>query len=138
MLVVLTTTSVGKGESLAERLVENKLAQGVIAAVTELGVRVPIVTQAQLGGPPTVTYVDAFLRLTVVPQITSVYFWKGKVQKENEQLLLIKTTEDKYSELEKFIAESHSYEVPEIVAIRSENVSGPYQAWVEEYLLYKS
>ena len=26
---------------------------------------------AQLGGPPTVTYVDAFLRLTVVPQITS-------------------------------------------------------------------
>jgi len=29
------------------------------------------VTQAQLGGPPTVTYVDAFLRLTVVPQITS-------------------------------------------------------------------
>ena len=28
-------------------------------------------TQAQLGGPPTVTYVDAFLRLTVVPQITS-------------------------------------------------------------------
>jgi type IV pilus assembly protein PilQ len=35
------------------------------------GVRVPIVTQAQLGGPPTVTYVDAFLRLTVIPQITS-------------------------------------------------------------------
>jgi type IV pilus assembly protein PilQ len=29
------------------------------------------VTQAQLGGPPTVTYVDAFLRLTVTPQITS-------------------------------------------------------------------
>jgi type IV pilus assembly protein PilQ len=35
------------------------------------GVRIPVVTLAQLGGPPTVTYVDAFLRLTVVPQITS-------------------------------------------------------------------
>jgi len=30
-----------------------------------------VVTQAQLGGPPTVTYVDAFLRLTVTPQITA-------------------------------------------------------------------
>jgi type IV pilus assembly protein PilQ len=29
------------------------------------------VTGAQLGGPPTVTYVDAFLRLTVRPQITA-------------------------------------------------------------------
>src|SRR5262249_44895121 len=40
-------------------------------ALVKQGVRVPIVTQAQLGGPPTVTYVDAFLRLTVTPQITS-------------------------------------------------------------------
>jgi type IV pilus assembly protein PilQ len=29
------------------------------------------VTNAQLGGPPTVTYIDAFLRMTVVPQITA-------------------------------------------------------------------
>jgi len=45
--------------------------QNNIQAVVKQGVRVPIVTQAQLGGPPTVTYVDAFLRLTVTPQITS-------------------------------------------------------------------
>jgi type IV pilus assembly protein PilQ len=45
--------------------------QNNIQAVVRQGVRVPIVTQAQLGGPPTVTYVDAFLRLTVTPQITS-------------------------------------------------------------------
>src|SRR6202167_5791047 len=47
------------------------VTQNNIQAVVKQGVRVPIVTQAQLGGPPTVTYVDAFLRLTVVPQITS-------------------------------------------------------------------
>src|SRR5450631_200200 len=47
------------------------VTQNNIQAVVRQGVRVPIVTQAQLGGPPTVTYVDAFLRLTVVPQITS-------------------------------------------------------------------
>jgi len=47
------------------------VTQNNIQALIRQGVRVPIVTQAQLGGPPTVTYVDAFLRLTVVPQITS-------------------------------------------------------------------
>jgi type IV pilus assembly protein PilQ len=47
------------------------VTQNNIQAVVKQGVKVPIVTAAQLGGPPTVTYVDAFLRLTVTPQITS-------------------------------------------------------------------
>jgi type IV pilus assembly protein PilQ len=47
------------------------VTQNNIQANVRQGVRVPIVTQAQLGGPPTVTYIDAFLRLTVTPQITS-------------------------------------------------------------------
>lgn len=67
----------------------------------------------------------------IVPQITSVYAWEGKIQKEIEQMLLIKTTEDKYGELEKFISERHGYDVPEIVAVKSENVSESYRAWLE-------
>jgi type IV pilus assembly protein PilQ len=47
------------------------VTQNNIQAVVKQGVKVPIVTSAQLGGPPTTTYVDAFLRLTVTPQITS-------------------------------------------------------------------
>jgi type IV pilus assembly protein PilQ len=47
------------------------VTQNNIQALVKQGVRIPITTQAQLGGPPTVTYVDAFLRLTVTPQITS-------------------------------------------------------------------
>jgi type IV pilus assembly protein PilQ len=47
------------------------VTQNNIQALVKQGVRVPIVTLAQLGGPPTVSYVDAFLRLTVTPQITS-------------------------------------------------------------------
>lgn len=46
------------------------VTQNNIQALVKQGVRVPVVTAAQLGGPPTVTYVDAFLRLTVTPQIT--------------------------------------------------------------------
>src|SRR5207342_2851314 len=45
--------------------------QNNISALIRQGSRIPVVTQAQLGGPPTVTYVDAFLRLTVIPQITA-------------------------------------------------------------------
>ena len=47
------------------------ITQNNIQAVIKQGTKIPIVTQAQLGGPPTTTYVDAFLRLTVTPQITS-------------------------------------------------------------------
>jgi type IV pilus assembly protein PilQ len=47
------------------------VTQNNIQAVVRQGVKIPVVTSAQLGGPPTVTYVDAFLRLTVTPQITS-------------------------------------------------------------------
>ncbi|MGE5206503.1 MAG: type IV pilus secretin PilQ [Chlamydiota bacterium] len=47
------------------------VTQNNIQAVVRQGFRIPVVTQAQLGGPPTVTYVDAFLRLTVTPQITA-------------------------------------------------------------------
>jgi type IV pilus assembly protein PilQ len=45
--------------------------QNNIKALIRQGTRVPVVTAAQLGGPPTVQYIDAFLRLTVTPQITA-------------------------------------------------------------------
>jgi type IV pilus assembly protein PilQ len=47
------------------------VTQNNIQAVVKQGVRVPVVTTAQLNGPATTTYIDAFLRLTVTPQITS-------------------------------------------------------------------
>ena len=45
--------------------------QNNITAVVKQGFRIPVVTQAQLGGPSTTTYIDAVLRLTVTPQITA-------------------------------------------------------------------
>ena len=47
------------------------VTQNNIQAVVKQGTRIPITTLGQLNGPATVTYVDAFLRLTVTPQITS-------------------------------------------------------------------
>ena len=47
------------------------VTQNNITAVVKQGFRIPVVTQAQLGGPSTTTYIDAVLRLTVTPQITA-------------------------------------------------------------------
>ena len=45
--------------------------QNNVAATIKQGAQIPVVTAAQLGGPPTVQYISAFLRLTVTPQITA-------------------------------------------------------------------
>ena len=67
----------------------------------------------------------------ILPQMTSVYFWEGKVRREPEHLLLIKTLEEKYDELSDFIQKNHSYDVPEIVAIEAEKVSDNYHRWLK-------
>lgn len=47
------------------------VTQNNVQASVKQGVRIPVVTAAQLGGPPTTTYVEAALRLQVTPQITA-------------------------------------------------------------------
>lgn len=80
--------------------------------------------------------VDAHLAacVQILPPMTSVYFWEGKVQKASEHLLLIKTLEEKFAELEKFIRDNHSYDVPEIVALNADSISEPYRRWLADYL----
>lgn len=70
----------------------------------------------------------------VLPPMRSFYFWEGKVQKDAEHLLLIKSLEEKYADLEAFIQANHSYDVPEIVAFCSEKVSASYLSWMNDYL----
>ncbi|MEP7148051.1 MAG: divalent-cation tolerance protein CutA [Acidobacteriota bacterium] len=70
----------------------------------------------------------------ILPTMTSIYFWKGKVQSEPEHLLLIKTLDEKFDELSEFIKTNHSYDVPEIVAIDAEKVSADYLKWMTDYL----
>ncbi len=70
----------------------------------------------------------------ILPKMSSVYFWEGKVQSELEHLLLIKTLEEKFDALKEFILKNHSYEVPEIVAVDAERVSKSYLGWLTEYI----
>jgi periplasmic divalent cation tolerance protein len=71
----------------------------------------------------------------ILPQMKSFYFWEGAIQQDTEHLLLIKTLEEKFPELEKFIKENHSYDVPEIVALSAEKVEENYLDWMRNYVI---
>jgi periplasmic divalent cation tolerance protein len=64
--------------------------------------------------------------------ITSIYRWKGKVERAKEVLLILKTARAKFSALEKEIRRLHSYETPEIIAMEIEGGSEAYLDWVLE------
>ena len=70
----------------------------------------------------------------IVPQMTSIYIWQGKLQRETECLLVIKTLPEKYDELSEYIATNHNYDTPEIVAIETEKASEHYARWLESAL----
>ncbi len=74
--------------------------------------------------------------VNIVGPITSVYRWKGKVQTDNEFLLLIKTTEDAFEPVQKTVRELHSYEIPEFIEIGVSRGEGKYLAWIEQSVHY--
>jgi periplasmic divalent cation tolerance protein len=65
----------------------------------------------------------------------SVYRWKGKIVEEAEFLLIIKTTESKYSQVETEIKRIHEYELPEILAVKVTRGSKEYMTWVERHCI---
>jgi len=68
----------------------------------------------------------------VIPQISSTFWWQGKVEKSEEALLLVKTTENLVDELTATVKEVHSYKVPEIIVIPVARGDPTYLNWVKE------
>jgi periplasmic divalent cation tolerance protein len=66
----------------------------------------------------------------IIPEIQSVYRWKGKVVKAQEVLLILKTTKSRYRALEKAIKAMHTYEIPEIIALSVKDGLDRYIGWV--------
>lgn len=67
-----------------------------------------------------------------LPAVQSVYHWQGKIEHATEVTLQIKTTRERYAELEGAIREMHPYEVPEIIAVPVVHGLPAYRAWVGE------
>jgi periplasmic divalent cation tolerance protein len=70
--------------------------------------------------------------VNLVPRIESVYRWQGKVESNEEWLLLIKTSAEKFAAVRDAIRELHSYDLPECISINIENGSAEYLRWFED------
>ncbi len=70
--------------------------------------------------------------VNIVAAVESVYRWEGKVTRDSEALMIIKTTEERYFELESRVKELHSYSAPEVVALRIERGSEQYLNWLRD------
>ncbi|MDP2942854.1 MAG: divalent-cation tolerance protein CutA [Candidatus Omnitrophota bacterium] len=70
--------------------------------------------------------------VNIVPDIESVYTWKGKTEAAREVLLIAKTKENLFARIEKAVKGLHSYECPEIIAISIVDGSRDYLKWIEE------
>ena len=64
--------------------------------------------------------------------MTSTYRWKGRIERDAERQLVIKTTRDRVEALRKRLHELHPFELPEFVVIGVEDGSQAYLSWVRE------
>ncbi|MBI5570005.1 MAG: divalent-cation tolerance protein CutA [Desulfomonile tiedjei] len=70
--------------------------------------------------------------VNILPQIRSIYTWKGQLCDETELLMIMKTRGDRFGELQVAVKELHPYEVPEIISLNIEGGFAAYLKWIDE------
>ncbi|MEE9378829.1 MAG: divalent-cation tolerance protein CutA [Candidatus Lokiarchaeia archaeon] len=70
--------------------------------------------------------------VNIIQNIISIYRWKGKIEEDNEHLLLIKTTEENSTKIIQKVKEIHSYTEPECIGLKIEKGSETYLDWINE------
>jgi len=75
--------------------------------------------------------------INIIPGITSVYEWQGKIETSQEHLMLIKSHTNKYEAIESTIKTIHPYELPEIIAVPIERGHPDYLQWINKCLCTK-
>ena len=73
--------------------------------------------------------------VNILPKIESIYRWQGKIEEDNECVLLAKTTDKNIDKTIQRIKELHSYDVPDIVAIPITHGFKKYLDWVKDETL---
>lgn len=68
----------------------------------------------------------------VVSGVSSIFRWKGTVEREREALVIMKTTGTALQSLRERLVELHPYEVPEVIALDVASGHAPYLAWVRD------
>lgn len=70
--------------------------------------------------------------VNIIPQVTSIYEWQGKIHEDGECLLVIKTTAAQVETLKWAIVESHDYDLPEVIFVEADGGSHDYLRWLAE------
>ncbi|BDU76518.1 divalent-cation tolerance protein CutA [Mesoterricola sediminis] len=70
--------------------------------------------------------------VNILPGIKSYYYYKGGTHLDEEVLLMIKTSRDRFEEVSRVISELHTYEIPEILMVPVEKCSESFLEWIEE------
>ena len=70
--------------------------------------------------------------VNIIQNVISIYEWKGKIEEDNEHLLLIKTTEENSVKIIQKVKEIHSYTEPECIGLKIEKGSETYLSWIKE------
>ncbi|HTY23304.1 MAG TPA: divalent-cation tolerance protein CutA [Desulfomonilaceae bacterium] len=70
--------------------------------------------------------------VNIVPEIQSIYRWKGKICNDTERLMIIKTRKSLFEELEKTVKNMHPYEVPEIISVEIDRGLSEYLRWIDD------
>lgn len=65
-----------------------------------------------------------------LPGVQSTYRWKGEVTTDSEELLIIKTTRQRFAALKERVLALHPYELPELIAVSVEQGHEAYLDWV--------
>ena len=68
--------------------------------------------------------------VNVIGPIRSVYRWQGEICRDDEHLLMIKTTRPRYAALEARVLALHTYETPEVIALPVAQGAAAYVAWL--------
>ena len=70
--------------------------------------------------------------VNLLPQVQSVYRWRGQIEVDEEVLLLIKTQGARMEALKQCVVENHPYELPEIIAVKIDSGLTGYLDWIEQ------
>src|SRR3954469_16836191 len=68
--------------------------------------------------------------VNIVPGIRSIYRWKGKICKDGELMLIVKTLEGELAGVQDTIRELHSYELPEILSFSVSHGERRFLEWI--------
>ncbi|MEL7061329.1 MAG: divalent-cation tolerance protein CutA [Acidobacteriota bacterium] len=72
--------------------------------------------------------------VNILPGVRSIYRWKGKICRDGEYLLIVKTMADEYDAVAETILELHRYELPELLAFEISRGDDDFLAWIESSL----